>query len=294
MKVGLVLAGGGARGAYQIGSWKALKELGIDKHIKVISGTSIGALNSVLFMKGDIDLAEELWTTISREKILPTNERDLALKSFFLNMGIKNIDLIRKYMPRIISGGNISRIGLESIIRSIDLKFINKSDITCYATCTEIPSLKCKYFKLNDYKEELAKKILLATSAIPMIYDIEEVKGIKYLDGGIVDNIPITPVYEEGCDIIIIIHLSKESNLNKREYPNSSIIEITPTVIEKGAFEGVLDFNVDIAKEKMSIGYEDTMDSIGAIFRLAKSIEKDNSKIHSKSKLSNKVNNYFK
>ena len=52
MKIGLVLAGGGARGAYQIGVWKALIELGIDKYIKVVSGTSIGAVNAMLFNKG--------------------------------------------------------------------------------------------------------------------------------------------------------------------------------------------------------------------------------------------------
>ena len=54
MKIGLVLAGGGARGAYQIGIWKALRELNIDKHISVVSGTSIGALNAILFMQGDL------------------------------------------------------------------------------------------------------------------------------------------------------------------------------------------------------------------------------------------------
>ena len=59
MKIGLVLAGGGARGTYQIGVWKALIELGIDKYIKVVSGTSIGAVNAMLFQQGAYDMAEE-------------------------------------------------------------------------------------------------------------------------------------------------------------------------------------------------------------------------------------------
>lgn len=51
MKLGLVLAGGGARGAYQIEVWKALAKLKIDKYIKVVSGISIGVLNTILFLQ---------------------------------------------------------------------------------------------------------------------------------------------------------------------------------------------------------------------------------------------------
>ena len=77
MKIGLVLAGGGARGAYQIGVWKALIELGIDKYIKVVSGTSIGAVNAMLFQQGAYKLAEEFWYNIKKEQILPMDEKEL-------------------------------------------------------------------------------------------------------------------------------------------------------------------------------------------------------------------------
>ena len=53
---GLVLEGGGAKGAYQIGAWKALKEAGI--HVKGIAGTSVGALNGALIA----------WMTLKRRK----------------------------------------------------------------------------------------------------------------------------------------------------------------------------------------------------------------------------------
>ena len=55
MKIGLVLSGGGGKGAYELGVWRALKELGISKYISVFSGTSIGAFNSILFAMDDID-----------------------------------------------------------------------------------------------------------------------------------------------------------------------------------------------------------------------------------------------
>ena len=65
MKLGLVLAGGGARGAYQIEVWKALAKLKIDKYIKVVSGIYIGVLNTILFLQGDIKLAEEIWCNVT-------------------------------------------------------------------------------------------------------------------------------------------------------------------------------------------------------------------------------------
>ena len=49
MRIGLVLSEGGGKGAYELGVWKALTELELDKYIEVFSGTSIGAFNAVLF-----------------------------------------------------------------------------------------------------------------------------------------------------------------------------------------------------------------------------------------------------
>jgi predicted acylesterase/phospholipase RssA len=66
-KIGLVLAGGGAKGAYQIGCWKALKELGIV--FDAIAGTSVGALNAALIAEGDLQKALTLWANISRQMI---------------------------------------------------------------------------------------------------------------------------------------------------------------------------------------------------------------------------------
>ena len=59
--VGLVLSGGGAKGAYEVGVWKALTDVGITDRISVISGTSVGALNAGLFVCTPVKEAEKLW-----------------------------------------------------------------------------------------------------------------------------------------------------------------------------------------------------------------------------------------
>ncbi|HLO03113.1 MAG TPA: patatin-like phospholipase family protein, partial [Symbiobacteriaceae bacterium] len=57
MRLGLVLAGGGGRGAYQVGAWRALQEAGLDTQVQAVAGTSIGALHAALFMQGDLGVA---------------------------------------------------------------------------------------------------------------------------------------------------------------------------------------------------------------------------------------------
>lgn len=63
--LGLVLAGGGTKGAYQIGAWQALEEAGLMKYITGISGSSIGAFNSALMLNGELSLAKKIWEEAS-------------------------------------------------------------------------------------------------------------------------------------------------------------------------------------------------------------------------------------
>ena len=88
---GLVLAGGGGKGAYEIGVWKALRETGKIK-IGAVSGTSVGALNAVLFAVGDYESAEDIWMHIDMDKILSSKKITIIskvpvlLKSIFYSL----------------------------------------------------------------------------------------------------------------------------------------------------------------------------------------------------------------
>ena len=67
-KTAVVLAGGGSRGAYQIGVWRAMKELGISWDI--VTGASVGALNGALMVQGDYDVAQSLWENITSKEVM--------------------------------------------------------------------------------------------------------------------------------------------------------------------------------------------------------------------------------
>ena len=68
MKRGIALSGGGTKGSYELGVWKALNELGID--YQIVTGTSIGSINGALMATGDYDRAYELWSTITMEDMM--------------------------------------------------------------------------------------------------------------------------------------------------------------------------------------------------------------------------------
>ena len=83
---GLVLEGGGAKGSYQIGAWKALREAGIS--IKGISGASVGALNGALICMDDLETAEYIWENISYSRVMDIDD------SIMENMRTKNLTAI--------------------------------------------------------------------------------------------------------------------------------------------------------------------------------------------------------
>ena len=72
MKQAIALAGGGTKGAYQVGAWKAMRELGIP--FDIVTGTSIGSVTAALMVQGDFDRAWELWTHITEEQIMLERE----------------------------------------------------------------------------------------------------------------------------------------------------------------------------------------------------------------------------
>lgn len=291
MKIGLVFAGGGSRGAYQIGVWKALIELGIDKYVKVVAGTSIGAVNAMLFQQGNYELAEEFWCTVTKDKILPIDEKELGVKSLLFAIGAKNMSFVKKYIPGVVKAGTLTREGMDEFLERLDFQAIKNSNVKGFATCTRIPELKAEYFCINDNSTDNIRKILLATSAVPMVYDSQGIDCFNYLDGAIVDNVPVQPVYGEHCDVIIVMQLSKDSIIDISQFPNTYIIEIIPDDVEGPDLKGILDFDTNVIKKRIAKGYKDTIYKLKPIMDITRLIDSSKS---GKSKGNNKVNIFKK
>ena len=107
-KRALVLAGGGAKGSYQIGVWRALQEL--DWTPDIITGASVGTLNGCLFTMGKIQEAEDLWRSLEIHDVLevPATLKPEELRTFFLDIirsGGLNVEPLAEMIDRLIKEG---------------------------------------------------------------------------------------------------------------------------------------------------------------------------------------------
>ena len=231
-KLGLVLAGGGGKGSYEIGVWKYLREIGLDSHISVISGTSVGGLNAFLIGYGDYDLAERLWLKEVEDKILDLESQSHSNDAVF------------------------SREGLLQIIDE-NIRFDRTQNMPkIYVTCYNSKKKQADYIKLNGLTDTEIKHYLLATSAIPIVFQKENIKGNAYYDGGLMDNVPLRPLIDEGCTHALIVSLN---NNNKNDYSGYDIktVVIRPSCNLGSFASGTLDFSSERTQIRIQLGYND-------------------------------------
>ena len=96
----------------------------------------------------------------------------------------------------------------------------------------------------------------MASSALPLVFGAEVIDDIEYVDGGIVENIPILPLYEAGYKKIIAVHLKKGYIIDKKPFPDLKIIEIVPSEPIGEFFNGTLDFSLENSLKRMELGYK--------------------------------------
>lgn len=266
---GLVLGGGGAKGAYQIGAWKAIREYGLDKKITAVAGTSVGGLNTALFLQGDWEQAREIWGKVDNDSILVLDKA-------------KHLEHLKAFkLKRIFTDGVFSNQGLLEIIQlHLNFEKISASPVTAFVTCSKLPrfslgrilkrSLEPTYFRLNGQAAETILSILLASSAIPFIFDPVAIGDSNYVDGGAADNLPIFPLYDMGYRRFIVINLDKTMRLPREKFRDADIIEVMPDQTIKESLTGVLDFSPSSIQAYIDEGYADTFLSLSARFPLPK------------------------
>lgn len=270
--VGLVLSGGGGKGAYEIGVWKALDEFGVTPNITAVSGTSVGALNGVLFAQGNCDRAEQIWSHISPEAVISLNHMPAyaqfaASASDFLE-GSRYFSLFQSIhhwiLKQFADQGFLSKEGLSKLIdASINLDYVMAFHGPIYAAAYSLNTQSVVYFDLKQADSlEAAKSRMLASASIPVVFGKTYIDGVLYWDGGIPgigDNVPVQPLYDEGYRNLVVVHLSREEPVNREKFPGCNIIEIMPQEDLGGMFSGTMNFKASVAKENIRRGYQDTV-----------------------------------
>src|SRR5674476_47363 len=145
-KVGLVLSGGGSRGAYQIGVWQALRELGVK--INLVAGTSVGAINGAIICQGGFDIAVSLWKEVETNMVFDLKESNRILKKsdFTLDIGGIPFEQLNQYAKEIITGGGADISGLKGLLANyLDEKLIRESPVDFGLVTVEYPAMKPYY-----------------------------------------------------------------------------------------------------------------------------------------------------
>lgn len=249
---GIALEGGGTKGAYQLGAWQALRELGIE--FNVVAGSSIGSLNGALMAMDAYDEACELWHNMDPSMIIAGNPK-LLRKMSKLSFDYKDFHQMVQFTSKVISDGGLDVSPLrkliadiidENVLRQSPIRFgmvtVNLTDFEPVETMIEdIPS-----GKLGDY--------LLASCSLPG-FQKKYIDDKLFLDGGFHDNLPLNLVASTGCKKIIAIEIKGTGIRHKINDPTVEVIHIVPSD-ETG---GTLEFNQDRAEKNILMGYHDTM-----------------------------------
>lgn len=235
---GLVLAGGGGKGAYQAGVLKALYEYGFTNNIVAVSGSSIGALNACLFSSNDVSLIDTVWDEVD---LLTVFDTELSL-----------IDL---------KEGTFSRDGMRELISKYKLcTRVSKSNIKVYATISKVindSTFEANYACLNNMPEAYIEQVMIASSALPLIYEDVVINGSSYRDGGLSDNLPIKPLYDLGIRNFIVIGLGEYKKELYSKYSDAEFFDIYPSHTLGDLTTGTLNFTKKSIRMKKKLGYMD-------------------------------------
>lgn len=240
MKVGIALSGGGVRGIAHLGVLKALEELGVT--IDYISGTSAGSIVGAFYANG----------------FTPEEARKIVAKT----------NLFQIVWPA------FSWKGIFSMSRSEDAfrKHFKQDAFKAAQIPLRIVATNLNTGKAQVFSEGPLVKPMMASCCIPFVFDPIKIDGDLYVDGGIVNNLPVEAIRED-CDIVIGVNASpvlKEEKLGgtKKMIERISMVSLSANVaksaiscdllIEPKALRSFGTFDIKMSGKIFDIGYEAT------------------------------------
>lgn len=244
----IVLSGGGAKGAYEIGVWKALKKLNIS--YEIITGTSVGALNGAFMVQNDYSKALKMWQNIDFDLIF----KDGFQGDIHTFEGVKK--LISMYGKGIIKGGmDVSRLE-ETIHHYINPTKFYQSNIQFGLVTVNLSTLKPITLSKDQIPREKLKDYLMASATCFPAFKTKKISEEYYIDGGYYDNLPIDLAIQLGATEVIAVDIG-----GKKLFPQKSkhfAIPIT-YIKPKNDLGSFLVFDKLLAIHNMKLGFLDTM-----------------------------------
>mgnify|MGYP000179113859 CR=1 FL=1 len=249
---GLVLEGGGAKGSYQLGAYKALMEM--DLEISGITGTSIGAINGAMIAQGDYEKAKELWMAIDPEEVFKMSTEDLSdLMNF--NFDKKNFSRIFGRIKQIFDNKGIDLDNVRKYLDAyVDEEKVRKSQLDFGLVTYSLTDFEPLELFIEDIPEGKLVEYLLASSYLPA-FKREKIDGKSFIDGAFHDNLPINMLVQKGYNEIVAIRTYSSGRIQPVEDEVSVSVQYIGPKEDLGR---VLEFVPERIKHNIRLGYLDT------------------------------------
>lgn len=248
MKRAIVLGGGGSRGAYQLGFWRALREAGISYDLVI--GTSIGSINAALMATNSYDVASELWEQIKVTDIM----RDGINLEYSIEAMFKQKTQLLAFLKRYVNTKGADIAPLRALIEEvIDEEALRSSETAFGLVTLQVPSLKPMELLREDIpKDELHEYLIASASCFPA-FPLQKIDHKTYIDGGYYDNLAIDFAIRSGAESVIAVDLAYEDPTHPKYTHMPNITYIAPSW-PLGSF---LDFNREVLHRNIALGYND-------------------------------------
>lgn len=241
----VVLSGGGSKGSYQIGVWKALRKLKIKYDI--VTGTSVGALNGALMVQNKFHKACKLWKEINMSTLFGEDVQNPKTKK----------ELVKIYRTNFFKNGGMEVVELQNLIdKNINKDTFFKSKINYGLVTINLSGKKALQLEKSKIKQEKLSDYLIASASCYPAFQAKDIDGKKYIDGGMFDNLPINLAVKLGADEIIAVDLCAPGV--KQRVKDKKNLKIT-TIKPNNKLSNFLNFNEEEAKINIKYGYNDAM-----------------------------------
>lgn len=279
----VVLAGGGARGAFQAGVLAELARRGFE--FEAVAGTSVGAINGVLAAQGRHAQLPEVWRRIASE-VLDLNKRNFAEILGSTAKVLPAAALLPFVGTAAVLVGVTSIAGLHALrhhaivripkpehleaVLAMELEVPLSPGVEFWVTLSSsTPSVGILRHFLDipttaHYEPVHARPIrerarfVMASAALPFIYGPVrgEKGGVKWIDGGISDNEPVKVLYERGYRRIIYVGTQDATDINDTDFPEARILHFLPSRSYNGLLR-MLDFSPEAVETAIDLGRSD-------------------------------------
>lgn len=257
----IALEGGGARGGYEIGAWKALEEAGV--RYNAVSGSSVGALNGAMMAMRDLARAEELWKNIRFSQVMDVDD---ALMERVMKRELRDFDEFKIVLRRareIIREGGFDVEPLKRLLaETVDEARVRASDVNFYIVTYSLTDRKELDLDAKQLPDGALCDMLLASAYFPAFKN-EKLGGKRYTDGGVQDVVPVDSLISRGYRDIIVIRIFGVGVEKRVKIPDN--VRIT-TIAPNANLGNVLNFSSEQSGKNMRLGYYDAKRALYGLY----------------------------